>query len=333
MRQINIKKYFIHLLDPKLLVMVFIVLALCVILTMLFSQKAPGFKQYKGKFYTYVFAFAFIYVVIALLGYNKLFSDEKLYEFVFYQMSSLVLGIIHCSFYRSIFRKFETDKIGAEYLFALLSVFYAVIPFSLIYTFLNGADFIFLILGHFIVFFIPTFLNDTFNRAITIPPKIYKTWQFPQNYRQLAGLDDAEMRDLVVFTFLIDKDTEARKYSVYRAKGPTRIDFGKLFYSFVMDYNERHTENQIQTEDENGLFSWVFFLQPKWYEATKYVDPELTLYMNGIEENSVIFCMRTDQVILKTHNVLPADYEFTREDERKRLGKNEEEVGVINQNQ
>lgn len=330
----NIKKYFINLLDPRMLVMVFVVLALCVILTMLLSQKAPNFKQkYKSKFYTYVFAFAFVYAVIALLGYNKLFSDDKLYEFIFYQISSLIFGIIHCSLYRSIFQKFETDKIGTEYLFALLSVFYAVIPFSLIYTFLNGSDFIFLILGHFIIFFIPTFLNDTFNRAMMIPPKVYKTWQFPENYRELAGLDDEEMRDLVVFTFLIDKDKDAKKYSIYRAKGPTRIDFGKLFYSFVMDYNERHTENQIQTEDENGLFSWVFFLQPKWYEGTKYIDPDLTLYMNGIEENSVIFCMRTDQAITKSNRVLQADYEFTKEEERKMINRNGDKAHVINQNQ
>ncbi|MFP3835909.1 hypothetical protein SCA31_23730, partial [Chryseobacterium sp. SIMBA_028] len=75
MTQINIKKYFINLLDPKLLVVLFIVLALCIILTMVFGQKVPSFKQkYKGKFYTYLFSFAFIYATAALLGYNKLFS-------------------------------------------------------------------------------------------------------------------------------------------------------------------------------------------------------------------------------------------------------------------
>ncbi|WP_449399636.1 TssN family type VI secretion system protein [Chryseobacterium wanjuense] len=328
------KKYFINLLDPKLLVMIFIVLALCVILTMLFSQKAPDFKQkYKSKFYTYVFAFAFVYAIAALLGYNRLFSDDNLYEFVFYQISSLVLGIFHCSLYRSVFNKFDSKKVGTEYLFALVSVVYAVIPFSLIYSFLNGSDLVYLMLGHFMVFFIPTFLNDTFNRAMQIPPKIYKTWQFPENYRELAGVDDEEMRDLVVFTFLMDKDKDASKYSIYRAKDPTRIDFGRLFYSFIMDYNERHSENQIQTEDENGLFSWVFFLQPKWYESTKYIDPDLTLYMNGIEENSVIFCMRTTEVMQESKKITDRDpdFEFTQETEKKRNNKTEEESGMISQ--
>lgn len=318
----QLKKYFTNLFDPKILATLLIFLAISIILTMLFTQKVPEFKQkHKGKFYTYVFSVAFIYSIIAFLGFNKLFQDNNLYEFVFYQICSLVIGILHCSMYRTYFKKFTVNKNGTEYLFALITVMYSVIPFVLIFTFLNGVDFSFLMLGHFLVFFIPTFLNDTFNRAMAIPPKIYKTWQFPENYRELAGVSDEEMRDLVVFTFLMDKDRHAKKYSVYRAKGPTRVDFGRLFYNFVIDYNERHTEDQIEVEGPNGLYSWVFFLQPKWYEPTKYIDPDLTLYMNGIEENSVIFCMRSDELKLPAErqvNEVP-DFEYNKEKDNERV--------------
>jgi hypothetical protein len=186
----------------------------------------------------------------------------------------------------------------------------------LIYSFFNGTDLVYLMLGHFIVFFIPTFLNDTFNRIMSIPPKVYLTWQFPENYKETIGLSDDEWRDMVVFTYVMDKDKSARKYSVYRAKGPTRLDFGRLFYNFTVDYNQRHPEDQIQVEDENGLFSWVFFLQPKWYESTKYIDPNLTLYMNGIEENSVVFCIRTEQVLGKNKEAGKTDFEYNQEKER-----------------
>jgi hypothetical protein len=169
---------------------------------------------------------------------------------------------------------------------------------------------------------------------MAIPPKIYKTWQFPENYLNDNGLSDEEMKNMVVFTFLMDKDKDAEKYSVYRAKGPTRVDFGRLFYNFILDYNDKHPTGKIQIEDENGLFNWVFFLQPKWYEATKYIDPDLTLYMNGIEENSVVFCLRTGQVIAdEREEIIKTDYEFTREDERKRNTKKEEYVEVISQDQ
>ncbi|QQV01215.1 MULTISPECIES: TssN family type VI secretion system protein [Chryseobacterium] len=321
----KIKKYFTNLFDPQLLIIVLVVIALCIILSMIFSQKTSDFKEkYRSKFYIYLFSFAFVYAIIALLGYNKLLQDNNLYEFVFYQICSLIIGIVHCYAYRGYFEKFASKKPGNEYLFALLSVCFASVPFMLIYTFLNGTDLVYLMLGHFIVFFIPTFLNDTFNRAMNIPPKVYVTWQFPENYKEAAGVSDEEMRDLVVFTLLMEKDKEATKYSVYRAKGPTRIDFGRLFYNFVLDYNDRHPGEEIQIEDENGLFDWVFFLQPKWYETTKYIDPKLTLYMNGIEENCVVFCMRTDQMLGENNTIQKTDFEYDQKKDNERIGKNDQ---------
>ncbi|MCY0977811.1 TssN family type VI secretion system protein [Chryseobacterium wangxinyae] len=323
----QLKKYFLHLLEPQILAALVILLAISIILTMVFSQKVPEFKQkYRGKFYTYLFSVVFVYAIIAFLGYNKLFLNNNLYEFIFYQFCSLIIGIFHCLMYRTYFSKFGTKNTINEYLFALITIMYSALPFVLIFTFLNGVDFTFLMLGHYLVFFVSTFLNDTFNKAMAIPPKIYKTWQFPVNYKELAGVSDEEMRDLVVFTFLMDKDRHAKKYSAYRAKGPTRVDFGRLFYNFVIDYNEKHTEDQIEIEGSTGLYSWVFFLQPKWYEATKYIDPNYTLYMNGIEENSVIFCMRTNDLSLpagRTDNDAP-DFEYDKEKDDKRVEQNDQ---------
>lgn len=330
----QLKKYLINLFDPKILAATLIILAVSIILTMIFSQKVTDFKQkFKGKFYTYLFSVAFIYSIIAFLGYNKLFQDNTMYEFIFYQVCSFILGIIHCSIYRTYFRKFDIKSAGTEYLFALITIVYSMIPFILIFTFLNGVDFSFLMLGHYLVFFIPTFLNDTFNKAMAIPPKVYKTWKFPENYKELAGVSDEEMRDLVVFTFLMDKDKQAKKYSIYRAKGPTRVDFGRLFYNFVIDYNERHFEDQIEIEDSNGLYSWVFFLQPKWYESTKYIDPSLTLYMNGIEENSVIFCMRTNKILNESYTERDPDFEYDKEQDNSRVRNEELPERGINNNQ
>ena len=316
----NIKKYFTNLFDPQLLVIVLVVIAVCIILTMVFSQKTTDFKQkYRSKFYIYVFSFAFVYAIIALLGYNKLFQDNNQYESVIYQICSLIIGIVHCYAYRAYFEKFDSRKPGHEYLFTLLSVCFASVPFMLIYTFLNGTGLVYLMLGHFIVFFIPTFLNDTFNRAMNIPPKVYVTWQFPENYKEDPGLSPEEHREMVVLSYVMDRTKNSSKYSVYRAKGPSRIDFGRLFYNFVLDYNDRHPEAPIETEDENGLFDWVFFLQPKWYETTKYIDPKLTLHMNGIEENSVVFCMRTDKVLKDKNHPLKTDFEYSKEKDNERI--------------
>ena len=175
-------------------------------------------------------------------------------------------------------------------------------------------------MGNFIVFFIPTLVNASFNHSLKIPPKIYTTWQFPENYKELVGVSDDEMRALVVFTLMIKKEENDKDYTLYRAKGPTRIDFGRLFYNFVEDYNERFADAPIEIQNEEGFYNWVFFKQPKWYESTKYIDPKFTLYMNGIEENSYIICMRTlvsDTAINNSDQ--ETDFEYSKEKDNERV--------------
>lgn len=320
----RIKKYFANLIDPQLLVVLLLLILTIIALTLIFSKKIPEYKKYKTNIYIYLFLIVIVYAMVAFLGYNKLFSEHLLYEFIFYQVFSLVIGSIHCYVYHNFFNKFEQEKSPMEYLFALLVALYGIIPFLLIYSFFNGNQFAYLMLGHYILFFVPTFVNDTFNRAMKIPPKVYLTWQFPENYRELAGVSDEEMRDLVVFTFLIGRKGNSKKLSIYRAKGPTRIDFGRLFFNFVLDYNERHPAEPIEIKDKNGkLYEWVFFKQPKWYETTQYIDPKYTLYMNGIEENSVIFCIRSEHMVDEknalTSNDEDADFEYNKEKDNDRV--------------
>lgn len=290
----ELKNYFINLFEPSLLVFLLFSVATCISVTIIFSKKIPEFKQYKTNVYIYLFLVVLAYLIIAFLGYNRLLAGKTLDEFIFYQIFTLIIGALHCYFYRAFFEKFKLeDDVAKELFFALLTIVYGSIPFLLIYTFLNGMYYTPLMMGNFIVFFIPTLVNITFNYSQKIPPKIYTTWQFPENYKELVGVGDEEMRDLVVFSLLIKKEEEDKDYTLYRVKGPIRIDFGRLFYNFVEDYNERYVDAPIEIQKDSVFFNWVFFKKPKWYEATKYIDPKFTLYMNGIEENSVIICMRT----------------------------------------
>ncbi|WP_228451560.1 TssN family type VI secretion system protein [Chryseobacterium rhizoplanae] len=289
-----------NLLEPEILVFILVLLSVCIILTAIFRRRIPDFKSiYGSKFNSYLLGVMIVSSLIGFVGYNQLFADHIQLEFIFYQLSSLAVGSLHCYIYRTFFRKFGDEVKGLEYFFVLLMIGYSIIPFALIYTFFNGIQFVFLMSGQYVLFFLPTVLNETFNRAMAIPPQIYRTWHFPENYKNLPGVTDEEMKDLVVFTLLIDKDRNAKNYSAYKAKGPTRIDFGRLFYSFILDYNEKNSESEIKVEGENGFYDWVFFLRPKWYESTKYVDADLPLYMNGIEENSVVICARAQHMIVE----------------------------------
>lgn len=322
-----LKNHLKEFINPGIIIMLLVIIILSVIISMLLKDKVPNFKQtYKRKFYIYIGFMFIIYALVAFLGNNKLLEDIS-DEFICYQIFSLILGIAHTFFYRTYFNRFDKpNEFGIELLFCLITILIASIPFIIVYTLLNGTTYLYLILTHFIVFFIPTWINSTFNYMISIPPKIYVTWELPLNENAFAPLAKEEFRDLIVLKLLVRR-AEGEEYSSYRVKGPIRVDFGRLFFHFVMDYNDRRPEEPIQVE-ENGLsFEWVFFLRSGFLNQTKYIDPKMPLYMNGIEENSIIVCQRVivrEEESNNTDEVKDSGYEykFDKEDKQKEIKPN-----------
>ncbi|WP_035632975.1 TssN family type VI secretion system protein, partial [Flavobacterium gilvum] len=89
------KKYLGALIDIKLIVLLVIIIAVSAILTMVFSDKVKEFSViHKKKFFIYLFSFVVIYALVAFLGYNKLFTELS-NEFLFYQIASLLFGILN----------------------------------------------------------------------------------------------------------------------------------------------------------------------------------------------------------------------------------------------
>jgi len=241
-----IKNHLRDLIDIRLIIIIVILIAITVVLTMIFSDKVKEFNQkYSKKFYIYALSFMFIYALIAFLGFNKLFSKLS-DEFLFYQISTLLFGGIQVFFYRWYFNEFRLKSLGTELLFALIIVFYSSIPFILIYTALSGLEFTFLMCSQFLAFFIPTWVNGLFEYIVAIPPKIYVTWKLPQEKNAFPEIEDSEIRDLLLVTLLIKKNETDIEYTSIRAKGPVRMDFGRLFYYTTSDYNKRYSKQPIQ---------------------------------------------------------------------------------------
>jgi hypothetical protein len=287
-----IKKHLAALIDIRLIVFLVVIIALSVILTLLFSDKVKEFAVlYKRKFYIYLFSFVLIYALVGFLGYNKLFTELS-DEFLFYQIASLLFGTIHVYLYRWYFEEFKVKAIGTELLFAFLITLYSSVLFVIIYTALNGIGLTFLMCSHFIVFMVPTGIYAAFNYMMQIPPTEFVTWKIPERKNPFPEIENVEMKDLLLITLLIEKETDSENYTSIRSKGPVRIDFGALFYHTVSGYNEHNAESKIELQHNGKNCNWVFFLQPKWYQTAKYVDAKYTLGMNGITENSVIICKR-----------------------------------------
>jgi hypothetical protein len=287
-----IKKHLAALIDVRLIVFLVVIIAVSVILTMIFSDKIKEFAvKYKRKFYIYIFSFVLIYALVAFLGYNKLFTELS-DEFLFYQIASLLFGSLNVYLYRWYFEEFNVKAVGIELLFSLLIMLYSSVLFIVIYTALNGIELTFLMCSHFLIFIVPTGVYAVFNYMMQIPPKEYVTWRIPERKNPFPEIENVEMKDLLLITLLIQKTPDSTDYTAIRSKGPVRIDFGALFYHTVSGYNEHNAGSKIELRENGQNCSWVFFLQPKWYQTAKYVDAKYTLGMNGITENSVIICKR-----------------------------------------
>lgn len=288
-----VKKHLLALIDIRLIVFLVVIIAVSFILTMVFRDKIKEFAvQYKRKFYIYVFSFVLIYALVGFLGYNKLFTELS-DEFRFYQIASLLFGILNVYLYRWYFKEFnKKGSVGIELLFSLLVTLYSSVLFVIIYTALNGIALTFLMCSHFLVFIVPPGVYAVFNYMMQIPPKEYVTWKIPERKNPFPEIENVQMKDLLLITLLIQKKESDTKYTSIRSKGPVRIDFGALFYHTVKGYNEHNADSKIDLKHNGENCNWVFFLQPKWYQTAKYVDAKYTLGMNGITENSVIICKR-----------------------------------------
>ena len=287
-----IKKHLGALVDVRLIVFLVVIIAVSFILTMIFSDKIKEFAvKYKRKFYIYIFSFVLIYALVGFLGYNKLFTELS-DEFLFYQIASLLFGSLNVYLYRWYFDEFNVKAVGIELLFSLLIMLYSSVLFIVIYTALNGIGLTFLMCSHFLIFIVPTGVYAVFNYMMQIPPKEYVTWKIPERKNPFPEIENVEMKDLLLITLLIQKTSDSTDYTTIRSKGPVRIDFGALFYHTVSGYNDHNAGSKIELRQNGENCSWVFFLQPKWYQTAKYVDAKYTLGMNGITENSVIICKR-----------------------------------------
>lgn len=285
--------HFGSLLDTTLIFFISVLLVIVVILTMLFADKVKNFKkEYRFKFFVYIFSMIFVTALICFMGTTRTIND-LLDEFIFYQVLLFVLGILHTWLYRVYFEKFESKNMWMEIWFLIIVLLYLIIPFLIVYTIFHGNTFSFDMVFSLIPFLIPTLIYATFIRAVAIPAKIYHTWAVNLKDGEYPEISDEEYKELIVITLVFQKSHDALNRTEFRARAPIRIDFGRMFYFFVNDYNLRNIDSPIDMVDETGMpQNWVFYLKPDWYGTSKYVDPNLPLYMNGVEENSVIICER-----------------------------------------
>lgn len=238
-------------------------------------------------------------VIASLAAFGSTYVSENLFT-VFWILFGLFIlyGVFHVYFthkrYFSITEN-STKVFLGELFFAFSIVLFTICVFSTLQYFLKerGREFLFYpMMLSTLGFFVPVLVYKTFSAAFAIPAPVYNTWLYPVD--EPIGLPEDDPREkLLVIGFEISKKPGDNKRTYFRAKAPENIYLGDLFYFFLNDYNELHSETQIQFVDQKyEPYQWLFRFKTKWYQSQKILDPAATVKDNGVKENSVIICDR-----------------------------------------
>lgn len=275
-------------------------LACSIVLFSIVKQFAQGFAGSGKKPVIYA---TFSSVIASAAAYGCTFIDKHLFT-VFWLLSGLFLlfGIIHRLIsHKQYFLSYHQDNnhvLIGELLFALSIMLFTIVVFSSLQYFLQNKDFLFYpIMMSTLVFFIPVLFMQTFRAAYDIPPPVYSTWTYPVN--QIIDLPPENPRDkIVVIGFELRKKFKDTRRTYFRAKGPDNMELGQLYYFFINDYNDLHSETAIEFADKNQVADeWWFRKKTKWYQSTYVLDPSLSMNDNDIVENTVIICERIQKTV------------------------------------
>jgi len=270
-----------------------IIIGLLVIAIVLFSTLLARDERVRGNKTANL-----LYIVIAglcmgVMGFSQLlgFSEKPLLFFIVLQALMLLLGIIHLSVMARFLRWTSHTSYIPEFLLTLTTVAIGGLFLLLALTAVKMKNFSTIMLSSVIWFLVPFFFAKAMDLYRLIPEMVFKTWAYPVDH-PIPDPSDSELALPMVISFEFQKKVNEENFTIFRAKAPKDIQFGKLFYFFINDYNSRHPEGTIEVSAQTAPYPWVFHFKPRWFVKTRYLDPDETVYHNLIRENSVIVCRR-----------------------------------------
>ncbi len=271
---------------PFMIIMVVVILAL-----RLLASKTPGFKRRRKKYYFYLFWLVAIMGIFVAIVYNLRQSTLMLRYFSMLSFATL-MGGVHVFLYRFTFNKFDSHQQLKELLIAFITSFVLVVPVIMIATYFNDIQYLpyyFLIVA---AFTLPTSFFVLYKYSVSIPVKLYSKWYYPLGNKYETP-KHYELKNMIVLNFMFYKNTAATNMTSFKAKAPKDMAFGRLFFFFINDYNDKKTSTKIELTDNAGdPHGWYFYSKPKWYGASKHIDSELTVEQNNLSDGDVVVCQR-----------------------------------------
>jgi hypothetical protein len=285
------RKYLSKIDGGEALIYVFIVVAITMLITILISSKTTKLKQERKKYMLYVFIQSLIFLVYAAILYN-LKSTSLSQRFVALQVYFAIAGSFHLILFQTYFKKFDSKKMHTEVFIACITAMYISIFVIVIAGYFQELNYMLYLMASLLFFIIPTLTYLLYETAISVPARLHKRWFYPLNSRYPAP-QASEMRNVIILNLVFQKKANDKQIINFKVKAPKAFDFGRLFYYFINDYNEKNPGAQINYLDEKEQpFGWYFYTKPKWFGSSDYIDPEIAIDTNNVQDGATIICQR-----------------------------------------
>ena len=257
----------------------------------IYSMATPDIKKSPYKIFIY-----YIIVSLVLFGLinciSLITSISVQTRFLFILMAYLLVGIIHIFSVKAIFRDLKPQF---RLLFTVLLTLLGCIAVLILNYFVFNKPVQALFTLGVVLFPLPFLFFYTLELFLNIPDRIFKKWYYPLDH-SMPNLDLLDLSRVLIIQFEFLKSTGETSLTNFKAKAPSNMPFGELFYIFISDYNESHPQNIIEiVNSSQEPYPWIFYIKTSWWKRNKFIDPDLTFHENGIINNDIISCQRVDQ--------------------------------------
>ncbi len=265
------------------------------LIMMLATKLRKLFTKNKKKAIIYAILILITFALTGLLSSGKVLNDTPLNSFIGFQVVFAILGGFHIYVLRNYFEDLSEreNAFFPELLFTLAILCIGLIAFFNV-TNRFKEPFKFIYLASAFAFVIPLLVYKLYEFALLIPVPVFKQWLYPLD-ESIKDPTSGELENPLVISFEFQKKQYEDDITNFRVKAPESMEFGKLFYFFINDYNERHPESKIefvdQTQNPQG---WIFYFKPNWWSSLKHINFSKTVSGNSIKEDSVIICQRVE---------------------------------------
>ncbi|MCW3788873.1 TssN family type VI secretion system protein [Plebeiibacterium sediminum] len=247
----------------------------------------------KKKTIIYLLVSALAFSILSVFSIENIISKPFTPNYITLQALSLIFGIIHVYALNNVFTWENNNKWLAQVLFSLIVVLVGSIIFLQLAGYWGIKNLHYLFLTGTFTFMLPWIFKELFESAMRLPLAVYKKWEYPiQSTHVQPKLE--ELKNPTLIKLEMSKHFKEKNVSRFTVKAPENMDFGKFFYHFINDYNQKHPESTIEYKTAKGSneFGWIFYRKPRFIGSWKMINVDQTITRNSIKENHCIVCER-----------------------------------------